>query len=522
MSDGFPVVLTADRTLTADYRLLFDGMLAASQTTTAPPQIFGPLLMPHRRSSGVRARVAPLGLRRIEAALLGGGFSPEEIVVANEDQLDRAIGRDTRVIGISSGEPAGFGMNTSTMTAVAGGTIYPEAMFRRLMRKIHRLNRNASAKIVLGGPGAWQAAPDRPGGTAGLSSSAGKTAGQASSATPLRMALGIDHIMVGYAEDNAAAVFRGLLRQEAAPEIIPGGWNPTVPIPPIRGASTMGVVEISRGCGLGCSFCTIGRVPMVHLPPQTILADVQTNLAAGLSCVAALSEDFFRYGGEGMTVRPEVLIGLLQEIRRLPRLRLIQIDHANVSSVAQYDDRQLETIHNLLVGDDRGRYVWVNLGIESVSEDLLRTVGAGPKIGRRGDERWGDLCAGQLRRLCRAKFFPMASLMIGLPGETDEHLRETLAWVESLVGERLAVFPVVYAPVDGGPPPDPRELRPLHWALIRACYRLNFRWVPWFYWDNQAAAGTPLVRRTALQLMGRGQVLQWKALFAWHAWRARR
>jgi len=236
MSDGFPVVLTADRTLTADYRLLFDGMLAASQTTTAPPGIFGRLLMPHGKRHGVRASVAPLGLRRIEAALLAGGYSPEEVVVANEDQLSSAIGRNTRVIGVSSGEPAGLGMNTSTMTAIAGGTIYPEAMFRRLMCKVCRLNRDVSAKIILGGPGAWQLAGD--------------------SAT--RKKLGIDHILTGYAEANAAAVFRGLMRQESMPEGVPGGWNPTVPIPPICGASTMGVVEISRGCGLGCSFCTKG------------------------------------------------------------------------------------------------------------------------------------------------------------------------------------------------------------------------------------------------------------------------
>jgi radical SAM superfamily enzyme YgiQ (UPF0313 family) len=165
--------------------------------------------------------------------------------------------------------------------------------------------------------------------------------------------------------------------------------------------------------------------------------------------------------------------------------------------------------------------VWVNVGVETVSEELLKEIGAGAKIGRRGDERWGDFCGGQLRRLCRAKFFPMASLVIGLPGETDEQLRETLAWVQSLGGQRLAIFPVLFAPVDGAPPPDPRGLRPLHWALIRACYRLNFRWVPWFYRDNQAAAGTPLLRRTALQLMGYGQILQWRTLLAWHAWRSR-
>ena len=43
---GSPAVLTADRTLMANHRLLFDGMLAASQTTTAPAWLTGWLVMP--------------------------------------------------------------------------------------------------------------------------------------------------------------------------------------------------------------------------------------------------------------------------------------------------------------------------------------------------------------------------------------------------------------------------------------------------------------------------------------------
>ena len=496
-SDGFPIVLTADRTLTAQYRLLFDGMLAASQTTTAPPAIFGRLLMPHGSRSGVRARVAPLGLRRIEAALLSGGFTSEEVVVVNEDQLEQTVGRATQVIGVSSGEPAGLGMNSSTMTSITGGRIYPEAMFRRLMRKIGHLNRNGSAKVVLGGPGAWQIAGN----------------------PSLCEELGIDHVVTGYADKDAAAIFNRLLRRESLPQVVPGSWDAAVPIPPIRGASTMGVVEISRGCGLGCSFCTIARVPMVHLPSQTILADVETNVADGPASIAVLSEDFFRYGAEGRKVNPDALFSLLNDIRRNPQVRLIQIDHATVTSVAQYDDQQIEAIHDLLAGNDRHRYVWVNVGVETASAELLRRVGAAGKARTDECEAWGELCARHLRRLCRARFFPMASLIIGLPGERDKHLQETLAWVESLSDERLAVFPVLYAPIDGTPPLDTRSLRPLHWALIKACYRLNFRWVPWFFRDNQAAAGVSFPKRAALQLMGYGQILQWKMLFAWHEWK---
>ncbi|MGE5610766.1 MAG: hypothetical protein ACM359_16060, partial [Bacillota bacterium] len=106
---GSLVVLTADRTLTADYRLLFDGMLAASQTTIAPVSLMGWLLMPRSNRSGTHAAVAPLGLRRIEAALLNGGFSADEVTVADDAHLEETIGPATRVIGISSGEPAGLG-----------------------------------------------------------------------------------------------------------------------------------------------------------------------------------------------------------------------------------------------------------------------------------------------------------------------------------------------------------------------------------------------------------------------------
>lgn len=498
--DGFPIVLTADRTLTAAYRLLFDGMLAASQTTTTPPALLGPLLMPQKHGSAVRAALAPLGLRRIEAALLAGGFAPEEVAVVAEDQLESAIGAATRVIGISSGEPAGGGMNSSTMTAIVGGRIWPQAMFDRLLRKVRRLNRDGRAKIVLGGPGAWQIAGN----------------------PEVRRKLGIDHVVAGYAEKEAAATFRSLLRQENVPEVVAGGWQPGVSIPPIRGACTMGVVEASRGCGLGCSFCTIARVPMVHLPPETILADVEMNLSAGLSNIALLSEDFFRYGADGMKTNPDALLALVDRVRRIPQVRMIQIDHANVTSMAQYDDRQLEVLHDLLAGPDHRRYVWVNVGVETASGELLRRVGGAGKMGRDNSATWGDFCARQMRRLCRARFFPFVSLVIGLPGETDEYLRETLAWVDALGDERLAVFPVLYAPVDGSRPLDPRALRPLHWQLIKACYRLNFRWVPWLYRDNQVAAGVSFFRQAALQMMGYGQIVQWKLLFAWYHWRSRR
>lgn len=496
-AQGSRVVLTADRTLTAGYRLLFDGMLAACQTSAIPPAALAGLLLP--RGHG---RVAPMGLRRIEAALLRGGFDETEVQFAEDAALAGAIGPATRVIGISAGEPTGRGMNSNTMTGVAGGRIWPEYYFKTLLRQVKRLRaeRAPEARIVLGGPGAWQLAGDE----------------------AARRELGIDHVVTGYAEGNAAEIFKALAEGQALPPVIEGRGVAPEAAPPIRRPSTMGVVEISRGCGLGCGFCTIARTPMIHLPLETILSDVRTNVAGGNPNIALLSEDFFRYGASGVKTNPDALIGLLAAIRKIEGVGLIQIDHVNVISIAQYSDAELRRVRELLDGGLDCRHPWVNIGIESASGELLQSCGGGPKMGRDRERDWGAFCSEQLRRLCRAGFLPMASLILGLPGEREADLQKTLAWVEGLRGEAVTVFPMLHAPIDGSAPPAMGALGRLHWRIIRESYKFNFKWIPRMYWHSQRAAGVSAGRRLLLQAMGWGQVLQWNAIFAYRNWRAAR
>ena len=493
MGTGYPIVLTADRTLIADYRLLFDGMLVAGQTTTIPPWLLMPLLVPKAKMSHGRACVAPLGLRRIEAALSRAGYTPDDVIVASPEGLSQAIGSATRLVAVSGGEPIGKGMNSSTMTAVLGGEVYPQVLFDSLMRQIHQRisDTHASASVLFGGPGAWQLA-DSPSD---------------------RKRLGIDHVMTGYAEGNVAHVVRGLLQGASLPAVITGEATPVAEIPPILGATTMGVVEISRGCGLGCDFCTIARTPMQHLPMDTILADVRANLQAGQRSIAILSEDFFRFGAEGNRVNPSAICELLRQLRAIESLRLIQLDHVNIISVAQLSDEELATIRALLVADTGHEYPWVNVGVESASGELLHRHGRA-KMGSCPPKEWGNFCAQQLRRLCKAGFFPMVSLLLGLPDETPADLQLTRTWVQSIAQEKLSVFPVLYAPIDGSSAPEITDLTRAHWHLLRESYQINFRRIPHMYWDNQRAAGVPFWKRSLLQIMGRTQVPLWNAFFA--------
>lgn len=503
---GLPVVLTADRILMADHRTLFGGMIAASQTTTTPRAILSGLLAPR-----ARCPVAPMGLRRVEAALLSDGFVEGDVAVVEAERLAEVIGPQTRVIGISAGEACGLGMTSTTMTAISGGEIYPQRLVRELAGRIGRLRAQApEARVVLGGPGSWQLVAD----------------------ADLRRALGVDHVMSGAVEGNVAEVFDRLAGQAGdLPPVITGQSVPAERIPPIRGAATMGVVELSRGCGLGCDFCVMGPVPMTHLPAETILQDVATNLASGRelpacestrrTAISAISEDILRYGARGRDLDPEALLGLLRRVRELPGVGLVQTDHANVISVGAWSDEQLRELRALMVGETGARFPWINLGVESPSGELLaRTARA--KLGDVDPARWGEFAAEQLRRLIAAGFMPMASLMLCLPGETQEHVRQALAWVEELANLPLTIFPVLFAPIDAAPPPGRADLTKLHWRLIARCYDINFREVPRMFADNERAAGVPAGRRALLQALGRGQVMQMRALFAWHGWRARR
>lgn len=489
-ADGTPIVLTADRTLMARYDVLLDAMVAAVQTTRIPAFVMRGILMRRMPMNGTGASLAPLGLRRIEAALVRAGIDRQDVVIVPPEGLRAVVGPATRVIGVSSGDPLGLGMTTNTIEATFGGRAHTPRWFRRLLDDVRRLKDKHAPAVVVGGPGAWQLVQH----------------------PEMRQSLGIDTVVTGYAEAEAPALIKGLLNGTPAPPVVEA--KAPADIPPILGPTSMGAVEVSRGCGLGCDFCAVARQRVVHLPIDAIVADVETNVRAGQRNVVLLAEDLFRYGAAGADLNPTALLRLAEAVRQVAGVRLVQVDHVSVSALARTDDATLRAVRETLAGPTGDTGLWVNIGVETAAGRLLAQNGGTAKMRPFGPEEWETVAEQAVRRLAQAGFVPMLSLVMGLPGEEPADVERTVRFVDRLHGLRVLIFPVFFAPVA----PEQRafgiaDMTPLHWRLFRRSYAFNFRNTPAVYWRNQRAGGVALPRRLFLQAAGHVQTLQWHVRF---------
>lgn len=508
MSDGnFPIVLSADRSLMAAYAILLDGMAAAAQTTAWPAPLMWPVIAPPVAARGLRAHQAPLGLRRIEAALRGDGFAAGDVAVVPPERVEQAIGPATRVVGLGSGDPLGLGMNSTTTTAIFGGRPVTSALFQRLAARVRRRlsEVGSSAPVVLGGPGAWQVR-------------------ESSDAEAVCRRIGVSHVISGYSEANVADLFHQMAAGAALPLMLKGQGPTAEAIPAILGPTTMGMVEVSRGCGWGCRFCTLAGEPMIDLPVEAIVADIETNLSGGVNNISLTTEDFFRYGAAGgRQADPGAVIGLLERISRLPGLRTMAIDHANVVTVAQYRDHDLRRVRRLLALGRDDLPMWVNVGVESAAGDLV-AEGCGPaKMRPLAPAEWGEACLREVTRLRDAGFVPVVSLVIGLPGERPEHVEATLRWVDALRGRCVAIVPMLLTPVRSasGDRVAGDDLTRLQWELFRRSMASTLRWLPGVYWRQHGAAGVPWPMRAMKQVFGRLHAWRWHIHLRWKLLAAR-
>jgi radical SAM superfamily enzyme YgiQ (UPF0313 family) len=487
---GRLIVLTAPLTETVDHAGFFIQMGVASM----PKRLEGifnskyPGWKQVERNEDGSARCMPAGVRTLEAALLRE-YPPEEIAACYPDDLENFIGPRTRLVAVSTHNPLGVTFAAGVYASIFGSSQEPinSHYARQLFDRINANPYRQGFKVVVGGSGGWQII-------------------RTDSFGPL----GVDCVVEGRAESgDTMELIRRAVRGEPLPRHVEAGHpkdRDAILIPEKR--STFGVVEMTTGCGRRCHFCVPDLSPQIDVPKDKILRAVQANVREGNPQISLATEDMFIWG-QVRTGTPfyfpnrEALLDLYSEIAGTPGLERILLSHATIAP-AVVDPLLIERLTGVLLDKSpihlpshsthpRKKILSPLMGLETGSVRMARTIMPGKAVPF-SIEDWPSVVIQGLTVLNRNNWFPVLTLMIGNPGETDEDVKATLDLVYEIERRGLFAFlvPSIFTPLcdtrmeHKQGVTDSRELTPLQWQLMMKCWRMNLSPGLYSWWGPTA------------------------------------
>ena len=411
-----------------------------------------------------QAKYVPHGLRIIES-LLASRFSPQDIAVCYPDQLDRFEGEDTRVVGIHAHNPLGITFATDIYPAFFGRETEPvnATEFRKLILNPVLQQHKPHLKIIVGGPGSWQIDKKN-----------------------LQEAWQIDCVVDGEGEDVAVSLFEAALRGEPLPRRVDTESPKLEKVPRIHHRSTFGTVEITRGCGRGCQFCSVALRGGNSIPLEQILHNVQVQVAEGADAVLFVTEDLFLYEqGPKFDTNIPALKRLFTAVAAVPGVKHIHLTHGTIAPVVR-DPHMIEELSMAVdLSNDQHRasthpeqrYQHMFISFETGSVRLFKQYMKGKAYPYR-PEQWPDVILKGLEILNKHNWFPICTFILGLPGETREDTKESLDLLFALKDCKWCVIPTLFVPFENTRLENKAgarlgELTDMQWEFFFTCWRYN-------------------------------------------------
>jgi radical SAM superfamily enzyme YgiQ (UPF0313 family) len=464
---GVKVVLTASATEMSDYyNNPFVAFVAGFGKGPLPLWFLRKALYPPvKRNPNGRAKYAPYGLRKVEALLLENGFNESDVAVVHPADLDAFIGPNTKVVGISSMDPTGMGYVSKTYSSIMGGGEPMNALeFRKLVT--HRSIRMFKPKIVVGGFGSWQLERKN-----------------------VADSYGIDCVLIGGRTENIVDIFRKAVNGEPLPSVIRAEESPNnsnyCDTPLMRHAAIHGAIEISKGCGRNCQFCTPTMQSKVDVPLDRIMEEVKITTMEGSTHITLVTEDLFLYGAKDKQFIPnkEAVVKLVKGVANHPGVKSIQASHMSLAPVICKPDMIKEVAevlieHNWYFHGEKA-IVTAETGIETGSVRLMKKYMAGKMLPYK-PEQWQEIVTSAFGILNDNNWYPLATLIIGLPGENEKDVLETLEFMDDLKDYNAFYVPLFFVPLENcvlmhkkGAELD--SLSKARWDFFIRCWEYNVR-----------------------------------------------
>jgi radical SAM superfamily enzyme YgiQ (UPF0313 family) len=475
--EGYPIVLTASRAEANE----FDNNPFAAFICTFPYKLSGLALREHLENLPTNkdetAQRTIYGLRKVES-LLVKEFGEDNVAVAHYDQLSKFIGKNTKIVAISSMDPMGLAYVSTTYNSLIGfgGEALNAAEFKKLIT--HPAITQYKPKIIVGGAGSWQI------------SEAG-----------MQKTLGINVLFQGEGEEDLVNIFKKMMNNEPVPPYIIARKPSRKKIPLIKHAACYGMVEITRGCGRGCQFCSPTNRTKYSFPLDYVMKEVAVNINGGASSIFTVTEDIFLYKSKpGFLPNRKEIVKLYKSIASYPGVEHILLSHASLAPVI-YDRKLLDELSPILLEKTRWTpqmnksyskpFVSVEVGIETGSVRLMKKYMKGKALPYSVDN-WPELVVQGVGIMNDHDWWPLCTFMTGQPEETEDDVRATLELIDDLRNHHAKMFytPVLFIPLKDAVLGNFRRtnlknLSELQWEVIARCWKNNIDfWSPerrWLY-----------------------------------------
>ncbi len=175
-------------------------------------------------------------------------------------------------------------------------------------------------------------------------------------------------------------------------------------------------LKISVGCLGRCSFCAVRRAKgkLLSRDPRRILQDFDQGLAAGYRDIVLSADEVGSYGRD----RGSTLAQLLQEFLLRPGAYQIFLRNLDPEWLIADLDKLIPLFQS-------GRFPYIVAPVQTGSAEVLRWMTRGYTL-EQVEEAFARLRREIPRMILRTHF------IVGFPGETEEHFRETLAYARRL------------------------------------------------------------------------------------------
>jgi radical SAM superfamily enzyme YgiQ (UPF0313 family) len=433
-------VLVSDLTLSHDYRNfpLLD-FLPSAPASFLPGPIYRYLKGKPPPDINGRASFATYPLRKLEASLLQK-YSEDEVVVAHEDYIEDFVDENTELIGVTTMDPLSIAPLSMSYSIFFGtdGVAWVQREFEQLMARINKARAGKKAKLVIGGPGVWEFTV-RP---------------------EMMNEFKIDYAFQGESEDIITDLFDYILDGSTRSSEFFRGFQtfddhfhkdfvndprfisryqfsrqfPKLEdIPEIRNPSIKGLIEVMRGCGIGCDFCEVTLRPLRYYSPEKVRREIEVNVKGGLDNAWLHSDEIFAYQhGRNFIPNFEAIEELMQTVMSTPGVTQSNPTHGRISIPAAYPELVKRMSEILKAGPSN--WIGLQVGVETGSDRLAKLHMPNKtlplKIGP--DGTWQEIVWKGTYVMNKYYWRPAFTAQVGQPSETPEDNWETVALVNQM------------------------------------------------------------------------------------------